>query len=53
MWRDGAHYLEGEVTITEIGDQLSATFHFDNGSEGDRHTRVDARLYRIPLMPQG
>ncbi len=53
VWRDGSHSLEGEVTIAEIGEHLTATFHFDNGREDEQHTRVEARVYRVPFMPRG
>jgi hypothetical protein len=53
VWRDGTHALEGEVTIVELGDYLTATFHFDNGHEDEQHTRVEARVYRVPFMPRG
>jgi len=52
-WRETSQSLEGEVTLAEIGDLLSLSFHFNNGREDEQRVEVQGRAYRIPFMPRG
>ena len=53
VWRDNSRALEGEVTIGEIGDHLTASFRFDNGRDDAERVEVEGRVYRVSYLPRG
>ncbi|TVQ29528.1 MAG: hypothetical protein EA370_14995, partial [Wenzhouxiangella sp.] len=52
VWRDNSRALEGEITIGEIGDHLTASFRFDNGRDGPERVEIEGRVYRVPYLPR-
>jgi hypothetical protein len=53
VWSETARTLEGEITVGEIGDYLTASFHFHNGREDDQRIEITGRVHRAPYLPRG